>query len=101
MKKPRICDNCGRQIGPDEIAYWVRLEIFASPEPPEIKNADLKEVDFAEQVKALIEQMERLGPEECEAQVYEAYRFVICTECRAYFHNHLKDRPMDIPGQQR
>jgi len=85
------CDNCGRAIEPEETAYWVRLEIFASPEPPEIRPADL-ERDFQAEMLALIEQMERLGPEECEAQVYEAYRFVVCPTCRRFFHERLKHR---------
>jgi len=68
----------------DEIAYWVRLEIFASPEPPTLTPEDLE--------RDHTDQMEKVGPEECEAQVYEAYRFVICGRCRDYFHDHLKGR---------
>jgi len=97
MEKPRLCDNCGRQLEPDEITYWVRLEIFASPDPPVITPDDLYE-DHIGKMEALIEEMEALGPEECEAQVYEVYRFVICTACRNYFHEHLKNRRMKEEG---
>ena len=95
MGKPKLCDNCDRQIGEDEVAYWVRLEIFASPEAPEIKPEDLDR-DYAEEMRLLIEKMEELGPEECEAQVYEAYRFVICPTCRKDFHDKLKHRKSDL-----
>jgi predicted PP-loop superfamily ATPase len=91
MEKPRLCENCGRQMESDEIAYWVRLEIFASPEPPTLTPEDLDQ-DHTEKMKALIAQMEKVGPEECEAQVFEAYRFVVCGRCRDYFHDHLKER---------
>ncbi|MCX8038082.1 MAG: hypothetical protein N3D11_13715 [Candidatus Sumerlaeia bacterium] len=87
----RKCDNCGREIEPGVIPYWVRLEIFASPEPPVIYPDDLFE-DHQAKMAELIEQMEALGPEECEAQVYEAYKFVICPACRNYFHHHLRQR---------
>ena len=87
--KPRLCDNCGSQINPADVAYWVRLEIFASPEQPAITAEDI-ERDHTEEMEKLIEKMEEIGPEECEAQVYEAYRFVVCAACRNYFHNHLK-----------
>lgn len=91
MVKPRLCDNCGGQINPEDVAYWVRLEIFASPDQPEITPEDL-ERDHKAEMKRLIERMEAIGPDECEAQVYEAYRFVVCPACRNYFHEHLKDR---------
>jgi hypothetical protein len=91
MDKPRLCENCGRQMEDDEIAYWVRLEIFASPEPPDVTPEDLEQ-DHTAQMEALIQEMEKRGPEECEAQVFESYRFVICGRCRDYFHEHLKDR---------
>ncbi len=48
--------------------------------------------DHRAKMAELIEQMEALGPEECEAQVYEAYKFVICPACRNYFHEHLRQR---------
>jgi len=95
MDKPRLCENCGRQMDDEEIPYWVRLEIFASPEPPTITPEDLAQ-DHTGKLRALIEQMEKLGPDECQAQVYEAYRFVICTKCRNYFHDHLKQRRLDL-----
>ena len=95
MNKARLCENCGRQMEGEEIAYWVRLEIFASPEPPEITPEDLAQ-DHTEKIKVLIEKMKELGPKECEAQVYEAYRFVICAACRDYFHEHLKNRRTDL-----
>jgi len=91
MDKPSLCDNCGRQLGPEETAYWVRLEILASPDPPTITPDDLFE-DHTAKMLELIEQMEKMGPEECEAQAYEAYRFVVCSTCRNYFHEHLKHR---------
>ncbi|KPL11236.1 hypothetical protein AMJ85_04070 [candidate division BRC1 bacterium SM23_51] len=94
MGKPRLCDNCGRQIDPEEVAYWVRLEIFASPEAPTITPENLEQNHIA-QMEVLIAQMERLGPDECEAQVFEAYRFVVCAACRNYFHEHLKHRRLD------
>lgn len=95
MDKPKLCDNCGKQIGEDDVPYWVRLEIFASPDPPEIEIDDLTQ-DHTQEMLALIEKMEAIGPEECEAQVYEAFKFVICPRCRQYFHEHLKDRKFDL-----
>jgi len=91
MYEPRLCDNCGRQLESDEVGYWVRLEIFASPDPPIITQEDLDQ-DHVAKMQALVEKMEQLDPDEAEAQVYEAYRFVVCSNCRNYFHEHLKHR---------
>jgi hypothetical protein len=95
MPRPTQCDNCGREIGPDDIVYWVRLEIFASPEPPELSLEDLDR-DYKADMEKIIDQMEGLDPKEAEAQVYEAYRFYICTKCRRYFHDHLKHRKSEL-----
>ncbi len=97
MDEPRMCDNCGKELAPKDIPYWVRLEIFASPEPPVITEEDLLE-DHTARMEELIEQMDAIGPAECEAQVYEAYRFVICPACRSYFHEHLKKNRMKAEG---
>lgn len=91
MDETRRCENCGKYMSDDDIAFWVRLEIFASPEPPIIKPEDLEQ-DHRDKMLTLIGQMEKLGPEECEAQVFEAYKFVVCSACRDYFHEHLKHR---------
>jgi hypothetical protein len=95
MEKPRLCDNCGGQINPDDIPYWMRLEMLASPEAPTIRPEDLDR-DHRAEMEKLIDQMEEIGPEECEAQVYEAYKFVVCAACRNYFHEHLKHRRLDL-----
>ena len=89
MTEQRYCDNCGKALQKDAILYHIRIEILASPEPPDISEEDLEE-DHLEKLNQLVEAMEDLDPQEALDEVYEVYQFNLCPPCRDDFHKKLK-----------
>ncbi|MBN1867882.1 hypothetical protein JW916_11370 [Candidatus Sumerlaeota bacterium] len=85
----QLCESCGRTIEKPEISYRLKIELCADPSPPEITEEDL-EKDFKEEMRRLIEEMERMDPEEAEMQVYESYIFTLCSQCRERIHDELR-----------
>ncbi len=87
----RRCHNCGTAIGGQAVSYILRLELFARGDAPELTLDDLR-ADHTAQIEKLIEEMEHLDVEEATDEVYEAYNFELCSECRARIHELLKSR---------
>ena len=90
MAKERCCDYCHREIEPDETAYELKLEMFASPEFPDDFGADT-EKDHTAEIEALLEIMESMDVEEATDEVYECYLFRLCPQCRRDIHARLKN----------
>ena len=93
----QICENCGTTIDKPELAFRLKIEMFADPSPPEFDQQDL-EADFAEELRGILEQMEQLDPREAEDEVHEAYLFTLCGVCRRQLHDRLRDR--QLPFEQ-
>lgn len=89
----RLCQGCGCLIRENTLSYRLRVELFASPDPPAIRPEDLEE-DLQAQWKALIETMEQMSADEVEEatdQVHESYEFVLCRHCRQYWHDRFQE----------
>ncbi len=89
----QICEVCGRTIEKPEIAFRMKIELFADPTPPEITQEDM-ERDFAEEMRRLIEESKDIDPREAQDEVYEAYLFTLCATCRQQVHEDLRKRQM-------
>ncbi len=87
----QICENCGRIIEKPDVAFRMKIELFADPSPPEFTADDL-ERDYEAEMKKLIEEMSRMEPREAEEEVYEAYLFTLCAACREQIHRELRER---------
>ncbi|GAB4318752.1 MAG: hypothetical protein Kow0059_12480 [Candidatus Sumerlaeia bacterium] len=83
-----VCDNCGRAAAPGEQKYILKIEMFASPDPPAITD-EMLEGDPKQKIKELVEHMQKMNPQELEDQVFEAYVFALCPACREQFHHGL------------
>lgn len=82
MPSPRIqCEICGTAI-PRPAHYVVRIDVFANAEMPEISKEELEEMDFDKTMNDLIEQMQKLTPEEAMDQVHKRFEFKICPRCQ-------------------
>ena len=89
----RMCQGCGCLIRENTLSYRLRVELFASPDPPAIRPEYLEE-DLQAQWKALIETMEKMSEDEVEEatdQVHESYEFVLCARCRKYWHDRFQE----------
>lgn len=83
-----ICDNCGQPAPAGAQKYMMKIEMFASADPPVITE-EMLEGDAQDKMAQLIEEMKDIDPQELEDQVYECYIFSLCPKCRAEFHHGL------------
>lgn len=86
----QLCEFCGKTIARPDVAYHLKIELFADPAPPEFTREDIERGDPLEEMKALIEQMENLDPTEAEDEVFESYLFTLCAKCRGKTHRWLR-----------
>jgi len=89
----QICEACGTTIQKPDLAFRMKIELFADPTPPEFTQEDL-ELDAAAEMRRLIEEFENTDPREAEEEVYEAYLFTLCAACRQKMHDDLRERHM-------
>jgi hypothetical protein len=89
----QICEACGKTIEKPDLAFRMKIELFADPTPPEFTREDL-EIDVADEMRRLIEEFESINPREAEEEVYEAYLFTLCAACRHKMHDDLRKRQM-------
>ena len=89
MKKWGRCENCHKRVPPGEILYEIRIDIYAKGGPVEIEPEDLDKDHIAE-MQRLIARMEHMDVEELTDQVWESYKFDLCSQCRKEFHANLK-----------
>ncbi len=92
---PGHCANCGRFVSSRETLFEIRIDIYAKGGPLEIEPEDLKR-DCLDEMRRLIQAMEKMDTQELTDQVWESYRFDLCHECRLEFHKKLK---MKVTGQ--
>jgi hypothetical protein len=87
----QVCESCGRTIEEPQVAFHMKIELFADPSPPEITPEDL-ERDFDQEMREIIKEMEATDPRDAEDEVYEAYLFTLCAACRRRMHDELRAR---------
>lgn len=88
-----LCQGCGRIVSKKALTYRLRLELFASPEPPDLSDADLAG-DLRAEWDALLGTLEQLSDEQAQEaidQVHEQYEFVLCPTCRRLWHERLQE----------
>jgi hypothetical protein len=81
---PRVCDLCRTPVRVGE-HYVVRIDVFADPEIPPMSGEELASASFDSALDALINELEELGPEEAEAQVFHRFEYRLCPACRKRF----------------
>ena len=93
------CTYCHEEIAEGVHPYTMRIELFPRVEESlEFSKADL-EVDFDEEIRKIVEQLEAMGEHEArieEERVYSAFSFVLCPACRDRLAAQLR-RNMTAP----
>ncbi len=84
------CDRCGRQLEPDDPGrFVVKIEVFAAADHLTITEEDLKR-DHRAEIARLIDQLDKMDPDEVEDKTYRAFRFDLCADChREYLRNPI------------
>lgn len=89
----RMCENCGEKIVPPGVAFFMKIQIYADPVPPDITEEELAG-DHKAEMERLIEQMESMRPQDAEDEVFESYLFTLCAVCRKVLHDEMRKRQM-------
>jgi hypothetical protein len=87
------CSLCKAEILPGKQTYILRIDLFAAPEEPEIREEDL-EKDRRGEFEKLMEQLEAMDAEAVQEEtdrVFERHVYPLCPICRARFHGLLRD----------
>lgn len=79
------CDNCGKPVSGSTQKYIMKIEMYASPDPPVITE-EMLEGDLKDKMQELVNEMQNMDPQELEDQVFECYVFALCPACREEFH---------------
>jgi len=88
-----ICDNCKKPISDAVHPYTMKIELFPSIEKSLDLVASDSEVDFEEEIREIIAQLESMDErerEEEESKVYTRFEYLLCTPCRDSFARRLK-----------
>ncbi|HNY27562.1 MAG TPA: hypothetical protein PLA90_14875 [Candidatus Sumerlaeota bacterium] len=94
----QICESCGKTIAKPEIAFRLKVEMYADPSPPEFTTEDL-ERDAGAELRELYEQLSGVDPQEAEDEVHESYLFTLCGACRLQAHNEFRKRQLPFEQQ--
>ena len=78
---PHLCHRCGAELTPGEDdSYIVRIEAFADPTPPTIREKDLQG-DLEDEIARLVDQMNRMPEQELMDQVHRRLTIRLCGAC--------------------
>jgi hypothetical protein len=92
------CDLCGRPLLVGEsVRYQVRIQVFAAYDPLELTPEDLAR-DHQAEIRALLQQLERLDPQEAEDSVYREFHFDLCMACQRHYLRHPLPAPPGPPA---
>jgi len=84
------CDLCGKPLLAGEpVRYEARIQVYAAYDPLELTADDLLR-DHRAEIRALLQQLAHLDPQELEDSVYKEFRFDLCMACqRRYLRSPL------------
>jgi len=78
---PLFCDRCTVELTPGAGNFYrVTIEAVGDPTPPSITDEDLQ-ANVAEQINKLIDQLQKVSPQEAMDQVYRRVTLCLCTPC--------------------
>ncbi len=76
-----FCHRCGARLTPGRGSFYVvRIEAFADPTPPGLRD-DESLAEITEEINQLIEQMRDLSEQELMDQVYRRLTMLLCRPC--------------------
>src|SRR4051812_2040077 len=94
-REQKHCAICGTFI-PPHLHYIAQIDVFFNPDMPEVTKEQLEEMDFDEEFSRLVEQMQKLTPEEAQDQVHRRFEYAICWKCQ----RKLLANPLGLPRER-
>ena len=90
------CDFCGDAILKGHLKYVVSIEVYAPYEILEV-DEEVLEQDFESEIRKCLREMRAANPEDLEADVYKAFRYVICRKCQQrYIRDPIRHGTEDV-----
>ncbi|MGO8988150.1 MAG: hypothetical protein ACLQGU_16275 [bacterium] len=84
--KERNCFRCGKELEPGGLFYIVHIKVLSGFDGILLEPAE----GIDQQLKELLEQTERLDPQELEKDVYEEITLIMCKSCRDRFVDEIR-----------
>jgi len=97
----RVCNECGRFIEPNELAFCVRLEMFAEPKVTFTEEDLEDDVQSGDRWQKFIQELEDMSDDdvrEANNQVYEKFAWLLCGNCRRDLHQRIKQHKKVAEG---
>ena len=92
--KEKNCFRCGKELQPGGLFYVADIRVLSGFDG--ILTEPAEGID--QQLKELLEQTERLDPQELEKDVYEEITLIMCKSCRDRFVDEIR-HPWEGPFQ--
>jgi hypothetical protein len=79
------CDRCGKPLLVGEaVRYEARIQVYAAYDPLELTADDLAR-DHQAEIRALLDRMRDMDPQELEDSVFKEFRLDLCMACQRRF----------------
>jgi len=92
---PLTCAICHASLAP-HAHYIVRIDLFADPTLPPMTTEALEQVDPAQSLPKLLEQMAHLSADDLQDQVHRRFEYHLCPAC----HRQFLDNPLGLPRRR-
>ena len=77
-----LCHRCGAMLTPgDGSFYFIKIEAFADPTPPDLSASELSERDLLREIDDLIDEVNEFTEQELMDQVYRRLTILLCRPC--------------------
>lgn len=90
-----ICDRCCRPLSKKSPRYVVKIQVYASPEPPEITEEDLR-ADTKTEMKEALDQAIEQTEAEMMRDVYVELKYDLCRKCQQEYLQQPMPPSQDI-----
>ena len=80
------CMRCGKELPTGGLTYVVQIRVFAGFDGVIFETEE--EID--NQLRRILDQIEKSNPEELEKEVYEEFTLLLCKSCRDRFVDETK-----------
>jgi len=79
--KGQHCFRCGKELQPGGLFYIAHIRVFAGFDGVLVEPKE----GIDQQLKQILEEIEKSDPEELEKDVYEEFTLILCKSCRDRF----------------
>ncbi len=88
-----ICDLCGQLIEVGRPRFIFKGQLFCAYDGEKFdETIDIPQKSFAEEMKRLIEEMEKRSEKDLNDEVYYQFEIDLCPKCRLRIYNIIENK---------